>query len=173
MKNYLVNPTKNQERVEDKVYERAQKIASKFEPTIDLPDEYCGNVNPVFDQKKKKFVFNAKDNLYSTSETQLNIYEVISSALLLYRTLCLFKCTVLSEGPEGYKLVWEVALKHKESGEVLILREWKGAATIATSFSSHKQIPESFKKDLLALLTELCAPDCPHPYDGTVSGSVA
>lgn len=30
-----------------------------------------------------------------------------------------------------------------------------------------------FSNDIILLLNEICSPDCPHPYDGLVAGSVA
>ncbi len=44
--------------------------------------------------------------------------------------------------------------------------EHKGAA--GCCFSSHKMVD-----DVRDLLTLLCSPNCPHPYDGVVAGSVA
>ena len=45
------------------------------------------------------------------------LYEVTSSALILYRLICMFpnpKITCL--GAAGYKVPWEMFFKHKETG---------------------------------------------------------
>lgn len=171
---YIVDPPVCTDRVDDKVYARVKKQTSKWEPVAVPPDCGCGNVRPVWDKTKGKFVFEqpGKDFLEFYKNYDM-MSSVISSAMLLYRLLCHFECPVMTEGPEGYKCIWWVTLKHKETGELLTLGEWKGAAGTWTKYHSDKELPAAFKKDILALLNELCAKDCPHPYDGTVAGCVA
>lgn len=166
---YIVNPIYVQERVDKKVYARVEKQTAKWTPVTNMGDS-CGNVRPIWDIKKGKFSFSLKDEF---NPGCCGMYQVISSALFLYRLLCLFKCTVKSEGPEGYKNTWWITLQHKETGEKLTFGEWKGAAGTFTRFHAVKELPASYKKDTVALLNEICSPDCPHPYDGCVAGSVA
>jgi hypothetical protein len=134
----------------------------------------CGNVTPTWDRATKKFIFKEPD-LESFAEfykTHAMFNEVISSALLLYRLLCILHAPVRVV-EEPYKSVWWVTLKHKETGAILQFGEWKGAAGTWTVYHDSKELPKSFAKDMLALCNELAAPDCPHPYDGCVAGSVA
>jgi len=183
---YVVNPPNVSKRVDDKVYDRVKIQTQKWTP---LPDssgvELIGNVRPVWNKKEKKFSFVPYPSLDDTEKNGKtliiknyykeydNMHKVISSAMLLYRLLCLFKCTVVSEGPEGYKCTWWITLKHNKTGERLMFGEWKGAAGIWTRFHNTEELPVSYRKDILGLLNKLCAEDCPHPYDGCVAGSVA
>jgi hypothetical protein len=174
---YMVNCALGLERVDDAVYARIRAAADAFEPVAQLPDSFCGNIyfGLAYDLATQKFKYltgkNAAVAAYD-DPAYAPLYRVMPSALWLYRLLCLFQCTVHSEGPDGYKTVWSVGLKHKATGEVIIFREWKGAFSLG-----HHGIGRvkngTFERDLLALLTALASPDCPHPYDGTVAGSVA
>jgi hypothetical protein len=153
-------------RVHKKVYDRAAKAASPWEVATAPKDLVtCGNVRPVFNKTTHKFEF---------QEGYDNMYEAISSALMLYRLLCLFggKVTVVPKKHQ-YKCIWWFTLKHKETGEYLQFGEWKGAAGIWTRFHSRDELPGSYKADILTLLNELISKNTPHPYDGTVAGSVA
>jgi hypothetical protein len=65
--------------------------------------------------------------------------------------------------------VWETALVHVASGAVVSFREYKGGARV-----SSPQFSDAFPADdLLELLNLICSPRCPHPYDGTVAGTIA
>jgi len=170
---YIINPPYCQGRVQNEVYERAEAQTSKWEP-VEPPPGFasCANVCPDYDRTTGKFVFQPAGHPADHSRYP-GMFEVISSALLLYRLLCLFKATVETEGPNGYKCIWWVNLKHKETGEILRFGEWKGAAGVWTRFHRDEELPESYKRDMLLLLDELVAEDCPHPYDGNIAGSVA
>ena len=176
--NYLINPNYSLERVDQTVQDRVNLQTVKWEPQEKTLENSSGNVasNLRYSIETKKFEYRKTATLEQWVE-EYNKYppmcKVISSALLLYRLLCLFKTTVTTEGPAGYKCTWWVTLKHKESGESLMFGEWKGAAGIWTRFGEYKELSDSFREDTLALINELCAEDCPHPYDGTVAGSVA
>lgn len=177
MRNYLVNAEYGAERVGDKAYTQARKAAAAWEPIAELPESYCGNITSglVYDVVKAKFKYVADSMAVYQEEANgklLSNCQVMPSALWLYRLLCLFQCTVHSEGPDGYKLVWQIALKHKATGEVLVFREWKGGFSLGHSGSGRIK-NGSFEKDMLALLSALASKECPHPYDGTVAGSVA
>lgn len=175
-KRYVVDPPRCGSRVDDKVYARVKVQTNKWTP-MKVSVDGNGNLKPVMDRDTGKFLFkeydHAKGNYAEFHEDYAAICDAISSAMLLYRLLCLFQCTVISEGPEGYKCVWWVTLSHKATGEQLMFGEWKGAAGIWTKFADKKEAPKEFLKDMLLLLNELCAQDCPHPYDGCVAGSVA
>lgn len=106
-------------------------------------------------------------------EKWASFYAAIPSALLMYRLACLFEGKMNIEGKEGYKFVWTLPLKHKETGEYLSFGEWKGGSLFWTKFHNYKEMPEAFKRDTLALLNALLSKKCPHPYDGLVAGGVA
>ena len=100
-----------------------------------------------------------------------SIWEVISSANLLYRLCCLFsELPVEIDGPNGYKFVWNIFLKHKASGKVFGFLDCKGAATYQTPCG---ELQDEWVDDWIELLDLLCSDHCPHPYDGCVAGSVA
>jgi hypothetical protein len=179
---YVVKPEYIAERLKDNAYSKARKVTSKWVPVAELPEQYCGNITSdlTYSRSKRLFSFDKKDHeKYLDSITKeadadlVGIHEVMPSALMLYRLLCLFQCTVHSEGPEGYKLVWQVALKHQESGEVIVFREWKGGLSLGHRFPFGAKPSKAFMSDLTALLNLLASDQCPHPYDGTVAGSVA
>jgi len=176
-KRYVVDPPICGSRVDNKVYARVKVQTDKWEPQMDMDADGNGNIKPVMDRDTGKFLFKeydfGKGNYAEFQEDYASISEAISSAMLLYRLLCHYKCTVISEGPDGYKTVWWVTLKHKATGEMLTFGEWKGAAGVWTKFVHQKEAPKVFIKDMLLLLEELCAQDCPHPYDRCVAGSIA
>lgn len=183
MSNYVVQPRLHAARVSDsdKVYKRVGAQTDKWEAVsqrgLKKIVNLCGNVRPVWNKKEKKFVFEVgiygQGNIVKNLEIYSDMYAVMSSAMLLYRVMCLFKCNVISEGPKGYKCTWWVTLQHKLTGEYLQFGEWKGAAGIWTRFLVEKELPQEYAEDLLLLLNELYSKDCPHPYDGCVAGSVA
>ena len=172
---YLIDPPVVQDRVDEEVYARVREQTAKWTP-VDHMVKGCGNVRPNWNNKTKKFVFkdpNLNERFSDFYKTHTMFHDVISSALLLYRLLCLYKATVETEGPEGYKCTWWVTLKHNETGELLTFGDWKGAAGTWTRFHKIGELPKSYRDDTLLLLNEICSPDCPHPYDGCVAGSVA
>lgn len=166
---YAVEPKYCAKRVASTVYDRVRKQTAKWEPVSDKGLEFCGNVRPAYDVEKGKFVFGHDE----FDEGYIGMYHAIPSSLLLYRLLCLFPAPVQVEDSQRYKCIWWVALKHKQSGETIMFGEWKGAAGIWTRFHDNKELPATYKRDLLLLLNELVAKDCPHPYDGCIAGSVA
>jgi len=168
---YIVEPRYIQERNKDSIYTKASRITDKWEPS-NQDEGINGNVRPIYTVATGKFSFKDQDSPFHDDKTR-GMYEVIPSSLLLYRLLCLYKAEVITEGPDGYKCIWWITLKHKATGDKLTLGEWKGAAGIWTSYYSLKELPSSFKKDILSLLNLLVSETCPHPYDGLVAGSVA
>ena len=59
------------------------------------------------------------------------------------------------------------------TGEALGFSEWKGSPLLRISPETVADAPAEFKRDMLELLDILCDPECPHPYDGVVAGSIA
>ena len=174
---YIIDPPEVQARVGKNSYDRVAKQVSKWTPISKAearrlaPEGLIGNVRPNYDKAKGKFVFISDNTNWIKFPT---ISAVMSSALFLYRLLCLFETEVQVEPiNDRYKCIWWITLKHKESGELLQFGEWKGAAGTWTRFHCLEDLPETFKRDYVLLLNELCSKDCPHPYDGLVAGSVA
>jgi hypothetical protein len=176
---YIIDPPEVQARVTSKTLARVAKQMAKWTPVSyrrahkDNPDGFCGNVRPNWDKARNRFVFLPEQRRPDWERFPL-MSSVISSAMLLYRTLCLFGAPVRVVSKRNqYKCIWWISLRHKESGEILQLGEWKGAAGTWTKYHSSTELPKTFRQDTLLLLNELCSPDCPHPYDGLVAGSVA
>lgn len=169
---YAVNPPYCTKRLPQRAYTKAKRVSKKWEAIAPSLEGSSGNVRPDFNKESGEFFF-CEGSIDWQSGIEVGMHEAISSALLLYRTLCLFSCQIQSNGPDGYKIVWSTSLRHKDTGEILSLGEWKGGAGTWTRFSGVKQCPDSFRDDLLELLNLLASPECPHPYDGTVAGTVA
>jgi hypothetical protein len=164
---FSVNAPYTQDRTGN--YERRDKVASKWENTKESVNG-CGNVANEFnfDVSKQSFVFGEwqyeDDNLIALS-------QMMSPALFLYRIIATFfgnpKCG------DDYKIIWTYNIKHKESGKVLQLSEWKGAIGFWLPETDHTKITKAFKADIIELMNYLCSNECAHPYDNLVAGSVA
>lgn len=178
-KEYIVQPHCIQPRNgDDKAGERMRKLfvpATKKEyegtPTM-------GNLKlfSYFNGKTKRVVITKKwpDYLTLKKSGHAALYQCISAALALYRAICLFpRPNVICEGSEGYKYPWALPLKHVETGEILVLCEWKGGFGFHTRFHSPQEAPKAFLRDTCRLLTLMMSSKCPHPYDKVVAGSVA
>ena len=103
-----------------------------------------------------------------------NLYRAISSALALYRLICIFphpKFVELSGG-DGYKMPWEIMLRHKETGEYIGFGEWKGAFNVRGTKNAN-EYNEKTLTDFVQLVSLILSNKSPHPYDGNVAGSVA
>jgi hypothetical protein len=120
----------------------------------------------------KKWFVAPQHEIWENKAENLSIDRVISSALLMYRLCCLWPVNTEAEGWQGYKLVWTVTLRHKATGMFVQMSEWKGAPLVRFS-SGAKVPPGGYEADLLELMDLLCSDKCPHPYGGTVAGSMA
>jgi hypothetical protein len=85
----------------------------------------CGNVKPAIKNGKWQFL-----DFGGWGDGIVNMYEAMSSALLMYRLACTFAGTMETSGPDGYKCVWQLPLKHKGTGECIMFGEHKGAASV-------------------------------------------
>lgn len=190
---YFVNPSAAQERVKGTVYKRRDAIAAKWQPFAQDDNDaagFCGNYssNVYFNAKTGKWALTPKgedgERVWPHElPDSLSKCSVISSALLLYRLACVFKPIVSFDGPEGYKMVWAACFRHVKSGQEIMFYEWKGGITFGARAAKGKRkdgpyaytppTGKQFEADFLQLLNFLCSSECPHPYDGTVSGSVA
>ena len=171
---YLVNADYNHRRNAN--YELRDKINELFEP-VEIPlIGMNGNVAAEFAVNKETLTgkFGRIPWGDPAAKEVEYLYRAIPSCLLLYRLICTFGPTKLNcRGNEGYKMVWEYPLKHKETGEFVVFDEWKGGSTFHTRFYSTEDLPESYKNDLTTLINYLISNECAHPYDGVVAGSVA
>ena len=177
---YHVDPPVGQARVGEDMYERVSRVTSAWEPATpqevgshvmsSVSNMRTGQAQLVFDGTTGQASYSGAQQ-YSNYRNLLAYQSVISSPLLLYRLCCLFTVQVDVEGPERYKVVWSIYLKHKASGLFVGFSEWKGSAIYRAS--KFPPTGTAFDEDWLALLNLLLDPCCPHPYDGTVAGSVA
>jgi hypothetical protein len=176
---YQVKADYMAERLGDKAYKTRDSIAAKWTPMAqDENDDvgFCSNYSSTFYYSRdvKQFVPSAEGLSAYCNPDYVGLYGVISSADMLYRLACTFKPVVQFLGPEGYKLVWSAAFRHKSGAEILFY-EWKGGCTFGARGKNGARVPASkaFQKDVLQLLNYLCSDGCVHPYDGCVAGSVA
>lgn len=174
MRNYLLNVPLTAERLSEELRTRAERIAAKWSPCSESVLEEL-SASPNLINQGLALIRNETGfeivSWCSYFHPGLKLYHIISSSLLLYRLLCLFRCTVHSEGPCGYKAVFDVTLLHKETGKKIAFTEWKGAAEVF--LDTIPDAEEPYARDMLELLNLLCSMECPHPYDGVVAGAVA
>lgn len=100
-------------------------------------------------------------------------YDMVESPYLLARLCALFDgLKVEAYGQESYKVTWQTALKHKETGHILAFYDYKGGASLASSVYG-KNAPDKFLSDAKNLIEALVDDRCPHPYDGCCVGEIA
>ena len=165
MKNrYKTEPKTIQERFNGHIGKVASK--KKWDHAFNGRYDLCGNVRVEFKNGKA----NLTDD-YNDENTQSG--EQISSALALYRMVSWFECSNDSEYCDFYKMNWSIKLKHKKTGNVLGLGEWKGGFQIFTEEYNTKTLSKEFIKDAEELLTILVHENFTINYDGTIAGSIA
>lgn len=177
-KEYLVQPEQYGERKAD--YKKGEIINTKWK-AISAEEAYdkgksgfSGNISHAIKVNPKTKKIKLTEKYSNSNENNLDLSETISSALALYRMICMIKNPIVeTEGAEGYKVPWSLKLIHVETGEILGFSEWKGAFGIWTRFYETKELPESFKRDLTEILNFMLSDKSPHPYDGCTAGSVA
>ena len=171
-RNYPVQAGEVMDRMAD--YETAEVLQNKFESIKDTKIGYGGNIAYNFLVNKKTLRTKVCKDAFNNREKGYMLYEVTSSALILYRLICMFpnpKITCL--GAAGYKVPWEMFFKHKETGHVICMSEWKGSFSLRSEFGDINEVPLSLQKDLCMLFDLLFSNNSPHPYDHTVAGSCA
>lgn len=156
--------------VEDRTgnYAKQTAIAEKWS-VVKQRQDGNGNVSStIYFDPKDGFKFKKYEDRL---DSDIPLYRLISPALAMYRLVCIFfetpKCY------DGYKMVWEYNLKHKETGIGVSLSEWKGAFGIWTTHYSFTEVSGGLRDDIFELLGHLVSKECAHPYDGLVAGSVA
>ena len=120
-----------------------------------------------FNTKTKKVVF-SKTNYWETKHL-VSMCGALPVSHMLYSLMCMFRCSVDVNGPDGYKVVASIPLRHKETGQIIIFREWKAGFALGCNGMFEPQT----QKDVCALLTLMINGQVLHPYDGTFAGSVA
>ena len=84
-------------------------------------------------------------------------YQVMPSCLLMYRWLCLFRSYITEEIGLTFYRIWRYRLKHKDSGQIFEVFDWKAAMSCSFSAGSPNQGP--FKEDSIQLLNLLAHPN--------------
>lgn len=184
---YPVEPPRVQKRVAGNMHERVARITGAWQPVpvaevqalemVTLSDSQTRShrgkqaICIVWEEATAQVVYQIHAGRVQDWEKLLAYKAIISSALLLYRLCCLFKCDVKGRGPDGYKIVWSTYVKHRTTNTYVGFAEWKASPMFLTS--NYPPTGTAFDEDWLALLNLLFDPRCPHPYDGTVAGSVA
>jgi hypothetical protein len=173
-------------------YGEGNYLKESFETEFDFDSPTCGNIGSyfVYDTNEKKIIMN-KERIFPLEDNQMSLSRTISSSFALYRLLAILGPLKLTS--DGYKSIWYIRLKHKETDNIFTLYDYKGAFSIGSEFveffgdpslindkksffgkmKTIQSIPESFKNDILRLLNLICSDESPHPYDGCVAGSIA
>lgn len=169
---YHFQPTFVQERAQNQIWQ--DQVVAKWE-VMKKPVHAHGNINMIlrFNTHVNRFVFlNDWRENFEDRAHHLSFYEVISSAFLLYRLICIgFYPQPFAQ--DSYKTLWSVGLKHRETGHKISLDDHKAGSHLASFFSEKADLPPVFERDLLELLDFLVSDQLVHPYDLTVAGSVA
>jgi hypothetical protein len=192
MDNYLVQPELYGERKAN--YKTGESLNKVFTPVTgneayaELEKKvktnspfglgFCGNIEHeiLYNLKTKKVELKGEDGYsacYDENPTHACGWAVISSALAMYRLICMFSNPIVeTDGANGYKVPWTITLKHK-SGVFIQFREWKGGFGFGMVQHSFDELPKSFQKDLFRVLNLIFSDRAPHPYDRVTAGGVA
>lgn len=173
MSNYVFKQKYTEKRGGIKDYDNQEDVANKFEPIklSEFPKSYSGNcyLDFCYDSDTKKVT--TKKNYYSDDKNRyISFEQMMPSSHALYSLLCLYSCEINSHGPDGYKTVWSIGLRHKETGQIVIFREWKGGLSLGCSDNDFNS---KSGKDIKRLLSLMVNGQILHPYDGTRAGCVA
>lgn len=147
--------------------EDKKELRKLFKPLKRTPKDLNlnGNFRVYFPQDGgAPFIDNTEPN-----EDAIPLSEMISSHLLLYRTIATFNCGIHTQSCDYYKVNWAVLLKHK-SGAVIGIAEWKGTPILWTESG---KVTGDLLLDIRYLFKILCDPSLTIDYDGTIAGSQA
>lgn len=140
---------------------------SKFVPEPDPEAVYgtSGNLQFVFEP------YSLKGGTQSLIHNgQERFYDLVSAPMLLTRLVAAGFSPIV-EGQEGYKCTWRVQMRHKETGHLLTLYDYKGGSSYGSDDAFLKC--EQSKADALEVLKALIDARFPHPYDGCCVGEIA
>lgn len=142
------------------------KIAELFVPAKgdDVFIGTCGNIQNLVD-----------DTAIAGRKWEDSFRANVAAPYLLARLCALFEdLNITSCGQASYKITWQTALIHPETGFRLTFYDYKGCASFGSDVVSSKTAAEKlFLKDVKKLLKVLRDNRCPHPYDGCVVGEIA
>lgn len=149
-------------------------VLNAFEPAN--PDDIagtCGNIqsviNPKFDINPKTGKWENVGGIFKGK----CFYDKVSAPYLLAKLAASYPGVQIStEGQDGYKVTWTIALKHKDTGATFTFYDWKGAASFGSNIFPD-ELKGQLKMDFILLIKALADPRFPHPYDGCVIGEVA
>lgn len=139
-------------------------VVHKFEPTdITRIGSTCAYIQNLIEPQRFELGGNWEETLAAK----------VSAPYVLARLCSLFNgLQIKSSGQDAYKVTWETALKHKETGHVVTFYDYKGGISYGSNVYS-KETPKAFVRDLKKLIKTLADDRCPHPYDGCVVGEIA
>lgn len=182
---YIVDPPIAQKLVGKDVWDHKRDVLAKWSPSAEeqkpLPWEAnCCDPNAprlLWEKSSSNFVLKVLDHCDPEGRPNYSEpYEVMSSALLLYRLMCLFPGKLDTNfHADQYKAVWGVELTHKKTHWPLWFGEHKASTRAWPShYPQQYDQPDhaQFKSDVLELMNLLFSPTCPHTY-GVVAGSIA
>ncbi|KAG5178059.1 hypothetical protein JKP88DRAFT_248354 [Tribonema minus] len=169
---YLVEPLALMDRVDETVTARAEAVMQKWQRISkdELPAGAQCEGMPLDIYWNKKTGKAEITEWIDRSDDHVIHGFVLSSALMLYRLQCISGTACVHIQGEGYKCVWEVYMLHKATNRVMWFHDYKG--TFYCRFQRGPK-PEQYQADGLELINLLFAPNCPHPYDGIIAGTVA
>lgn len=178
LQNYLINPPYDAPRLTDT--QRQKAISQNWEYALETTPMHGTLATAAlrFDLDTNRFIWNDfsenRTLLFQSDRQLLGSFAVMSSAMMLYRLICVFvQSPTVGSHDDFYKSVWRFPLRHLPSGEFITLLDYKAGWTVNAMFTEVDQLPASLANDLLELLNFLISPDVSHPYDKTLAGSVA
>lgn len=145
------------------------EVNKLFVPAIGAGDvQTSGNIKNIVEPPPK--TISDFDNYYNNSFGGL-----VSAPMALSRLIALFEgIQIETFGQSGYKITWNIALVHPETGYILTFYDYKGGISYGSSADpSDKVRMKAFVRDVKKLLKVLKDERCPHPYDGCAVGEVA
>ena len=113
-------------------------------------DRRRGYIGDLFPSQKLKAVRKNKKIRH------IRPYQVIPSCLVLYRWLCLFRSFASAEDGLTFYRIWRFKLKHRDTGMVFEIYDWKAAMN--TTFSNGMPADAAFRDDAMELLDLLTHP---------------
>ncbi len=169
MTNYLTNCEYSINRAKnDSIRE---KLESDFQVVQDVPD-YSGYHIDFRVILKTNKIKEYSDLGQLGLDQYVGIHKLIPSALVMYRLVCTFGKELNIEYGDSYKSVWSTQLRHKETGIIINIYDFKGAFSINFVMDSMYS-EEDYSKVGKLFLKLISDKNFTHTYDQTVAGSVA
>lgn len=95
--------------------------------------------------------------IYGTSIEEM--YCQISSADLLYRLRCYFPEVTIDSNLDRYKCVWEMLIRHNQTGLILAFTDYKGAASLKVHYDKESKYQRNADSDTKQALEEAFSVD--------------